>query len=1216
MPPKRFGKLGKGKGGKASSSASSAAAPIPLPTTPEQLESVLSALMAPDTNAIRQAETIMNAFLKQPSAVPAMLQQLTQSSQAPARQMSAVLLRRAMNRLWRGLNQEQRQHTKTLLLQQLFSEPNRLVRHSIGALISSLASQLVPKKQWPELLDALLSMCSHQSESHRQVAMKLFCALAENLTKSLQPHFKTLLAIFTRGLSDPTVSVRIEALKALSALVYMLDEDSEDEFVASFSGVIEPLLQVMSHHASDADVLMAGFEVLDNLAGTPVQVLDPFIPGITELMCRLVTNSSAEYGTRTKAGELLEDIIKHKVHRLLKPVNLIPNLFKVSYKLLTEIFEDEEEMITPQLLAVGILDAILLNLHIPKKDTYPLLLNKADGFLQSSRDEDRKAGFIILAVMAEGCNQLIVDRLAQLVPVACAGLRYHPPHGAPNTESAVKVRINAAIAIEEFADKLHPDISAYHSTILPVLMDALTNPNEHDMVKEKACGALDVFVQHLDEHIGQYVQAIVPQLLSLVSSKLSHVSQSAISALGAVALAAKKDFEPYLNASMEALGPFLMATDEESLGQRCRATGTVGKLGLAVGKERFCQPFAPEPGQNFYDLSFHLVVKGFALEYFELRENAYMCFADWAEMMGEEFAPRLSVVMPLAIATLFTDDGVVFKNGASEFNNQDEDDEDDEEDGEMDGGYPSDSDSDVDDERKHRFVIRSGALDEKCATLHCVTTLLPIIKTEDMRRFVQASGGRDIVTAAWELSEYPHPFIRAANVQMTRELILWFHRACPPPRKWSQGESVPFATETLKKQVHRLVMLLLERLDDDDDRQTAAEAADALGEALQTWGLTILDQPWNHAADFDDDDEEDLAKAAAAAKNGTNLPRTSALEHLFKLLLRFINEKAPCQLLMDEESEEASGVEEIQDHDFVLMESVSDLIAILPQVMGPMFEPAWRKLFPAMQRFLRPDKQAPTKGMAIGCFAEVLHWLTPLPPASTSAAPPTQQQLAAMAESHVLAPYFPQFLQFALAALADPSPLVRRNGSFCSGCLIAIPHPIILQAYPQLLQGLRGVYMPHNGPVDPVAGVEKGSVANEEFLAARDNATSAICRILATAPQASGASFQQLLEIVLDGLPLQCDFDESKHAYPILMNLYRTHPNEIAPYTGRVITIMSAVFGNPDVDTAIQRDIIAFCKALTQQAPQEMEKIFATLTPHLQGQFKKFILDQMNVPAA
>lgn len=102
-PAPRFGK-GAAKKGAAKPAAAAAAKPaVPLPQTPQQLEAVLAALLAPDTAAITAATEVINAFMKQSAALPALMQQVAHSSVMESRQMAAVLLRRCITKLWKGL---------------------------------------------------------------------------------------------------------------------------------------------------------------------------------------------------------------------------------------------------------------------------------------------------------------------------------------------------------------------------------------------------------------------------------------------------------------------------------------------------------------------------------------------------------------------------------------------------------------------------------------------------------------------------------------------------------------------------------------------------------------------------------------------------------------------------------------------------------------------------------------------------------------------------------------------------------------------------------------------------------------------------------------------------------------------------------------------------------------------------------------------------------
>lgn len=76
---------------------------VVLPQSPEQLESVLAALLAPDTAAIAEATKVMDAFMKVGAVIPALMQQIAQSANPHSRQMAAVLLRRCIVKLWKNV---------------------------------------------------------------------------------------------------------------------------------------------------------------------------------------------------------------------------------------------------------------------------------------------------------------------------------------------------------------------------------------------------------------------------------------------------------------------------------------------------------------------------------------------------------------------------------------------------------------------------------------------------------------------------------------------------------------------------------------------------------------------------------------------------------------------------------------------------------------------------------------------------------------------------------------------------------------------------------------------------------------------------------------------------------------------------------------------------------------------------------------------------------
>jgi hypothetical protein len=92
------------------------------------------------------------------------------------------------------------------------------VRNGIADVVGIVARIVVPSNEWPELLDFLFQCTNSQNVEHREVGMKLFDSLTDNIGDYLRPHTKTLYTIFAKGLTDSDNAVRIASLKCVSSL--------------------------------------------------------------------------------------------------------------------------------------------------------------------------------------------------------------------------------------------------------------------------------------------------------------------------------------------------------------------------------------------------------------------------------------------------------------------------------------------------------------------------------------------------------------------------------------------------------------------------------------------------------------------------------------------------------------------------------------------------------------------------------------------------------------------------------------------------------------------------------------------------------------------------------------------------------------------------------------------------------------------------------------
>lgn len=80
-------------------------------------------------------------------------------------------------------------------------------------MVGIIARITVPSNEWPGLLDFLFQCTNSQNPDHREVGMKLFDSLTDNIGDYLRPYTKTLYNIFAKGLTDPVNAVRVASLK-------------------------------------------------------------------------------------------------------------------------------------------------------------------------------------------------------------------------------------------------------------------------------------------------------------------------------------------------------------------------------------------------------------------------------------------------------------------------------------------------------------------------------------------------------------------------------------------------------------------------------------------------------------------------------------------------------------------------------------------------------------------------------------------------------------------------------------------------------------------------------------------------------------------------------------------------------------------------------------------------------------------------------------------
>ena len=1108
----------------------------------------------------------MNDFLKHSASVPALLQQITESTSVQARQMAAVLLRRKIRPLWSSTPADVKAALKSALLQRLTGEPVRVVRRSIAALISKIAEETVPKNRWPELLDFLLHMTRSHTADHREMGMLLFRALSENIPKALQAHAAVLQGIFVAGLSDGEDRVRVEALHALDALVELVDPES-DEQVMAFSSAIPPLVQLVSsyltasQHEHDSEVVSTVFELFDSLTASPAPVLDPHLHLIVPMMMTVMRTETFELNIRDQAAVFLQTVVREKPKKVTKQNHVLP-LLQAVVPLLCDDDDHANDEISVQHMGADLLDDVLLN--IPRKHTFDWTLSSISTLLASSKPGEVKGGLVVLSVAAESYCDLLAPHIDGLVR-AVVRLTSH---------NSRYVRTAAWIALNQLSVHCSHLIAEYKQVILPALLRALAATGEDHQVTEKACFALETLTDQLEkDDITPYLHELMAHMLALLNQLAvdEDTVRSCLMTIKTLADIVKTAFTPYFPSLLPILSTLLSSSTDEHLNLRCRATECVGYLAEAVGKDVFAPHLQPV---------LQRVMEGMKLDYFELRESSYIFFSKLAIMLQEDFAPLLSTVLTLVLATCSSDDGIDASVKAGGFDDDDGPEEEDEQprhrrNGEDEYGSELEEDlledEDEDVMRTVNFSVRSGALDEKVAALECMSFIFTT-QTTPLQPYVDRCG---IVLD--ELSNFLHPRVREASGTALFDLVQWHHRVHPidPPVK---GQLMTLPAEHTK--VLELVMQpSVARLAEEEDRGVARSLLEIIETCIRLYGFTAVDE---------------------------------CPKELGKQLVLLLKEKAYCQRPSDDQSDDA----DVSDHD-VAIDSTTEVLSALALTGGPLYLPMLKEHAPLLFKFTHKDREPSSRAMAIGSLAEI----------------------AKEVGSDGMAPYLGKLVPLALKGMEDISIEVRRNATYCVAVLITVCGQPLVQHYSAITRSVEklmqvpsaGTYSRDavNGNSQPQHRVDSKEerkeerrleaeerVSEEDFLGCRDNAASVIVRMLNAAAQLGlieSLPLPALLTTLFNALPLQIDQQEARAVYGGLIALYQHHATLIAPWTPQVLTAFAGVFGHPDVDASVQHDMVAFCVALMDSNRHSVEAVVAAMPDKHRQQFVRFVVERQHI---
>ncbi|XP_065084506.1 importin-4-like [Ochlerotatus camptorhynchus] len=891
------------------------------------MEQIIRNLLVADTELIQQASADLKEAFKRPEAVPQLCEIVVSHNDPQIRKYSAMLLKKQLSKLrnWQQVPVEQQALIKQGMLEAIVKEPDNSVRTAITAFVGILVRHEAAKDNvWMnEVLKFMFDSTSSSDPKMAEVGSATFATLADTSPDQLIPHFETVCQLFSSALVATEASgnmatpVVFNILQGMSHLVRFITGHpvAENTYQASIPYVTKALLG-FAHQ--DSFKFIEAFDILENLADESSRILTPHVPLLIDF-CLEIAKSPLDDSIRVKAITYIGWLVRLKKKIIIKQKYVEPIVFALFGLMSNDPdIEDEveeyfgsNEVSTPSTCAAQTLD--VLALHIPPKQLIPPLMALVEPALRGNSPLEKKAAYLSIAVIAEGCSEHICSKyLKPLLDVIKTGI----------TDAHPLIRNAALFALGQFSEHLQPEISQYAEEILPILFEFLQQlclqirsggmePRHIDRVFY----ALETFCENLEDQLTPHLPILMDRLFEALDSRNTvHLRELSLTAIAATANAAKVHMLPYFPRLIDNLKMYLVKTEDEDICTlRPQAIDTFAALVRTIGKDNFL-PLAVDT------LNLGLTMLDGCNDP-DLRRSCYNLFASMASSVKEDMAGSLSKIVESMLESVKSTEGIVptFKDDGDDLallNGADDDEEDDKE-FDIEG---SDTDDGGDDDDIAGYSVENAYMDEKEEAIlalmefaeHTGPAFAPFIQTA--------------FEEIYKLINYPNEDIRKASIDALKQFVISLHEL-------GNGEGV-----------NQTILILIPKLSEiirtDEERTVVMSALDGYSDILEKVGSATM--------------QADGQKDA-----------------IFGCIVDVLNGKVACQF--DEPVEEE---QEESEYDEAIIESAGDILpkfgrALPPAEFAVYFGRVWPYFIQKIEKTKHKDETTDSqRAFAIGVLSE------------------------------------------------------------------------------------------------------------------------------------------------------------------------------------------------------------------------------------------------------
>ncbi|XP_028290609.1 importin-4 isoform X2 [Gouania willdenowi] len=876
-------------------------------------------------NLRTEATAQLKQVFKDPAIIPALCSVISGSQDAQIRQSASVMLRLRVKKHWKKINPSDRESLKAAVLQAFMQETQHTVQHSLSQLCAVMVKHETPDR-WPALLQLLNQSTKSGNPHDRQVGLLLLNKVVESNPEPFKPHYKQLLQLFSNVLQehDNPVALYYCILTITAITVYTGTEEMPQmrSLIPSLIVALRNLVKADQTQASEA------MEVLNELMESEVSIIVPHLADIIRFCLEVGSDTSLSDTLRVKAFSCIAFLIKLKSKTVLKQKLLNPILHSI-FPVLTaapppgqqdpEDKEDDEEDGTdndnPKHSVTQIIDTMAL--HMPPEKLFQQLMPFTQECFSSDDSYKKKGGLLCLAVLAEGCaDHIRTKMLSTMLQTVCRNL----------SDSDQVVRSAALFALGQFSEHLQPEVSKYCSELMPLLLGYLSSLSDMKVGHvTKAFYALENFMENLGEDIEPYLPTLMDTMLSALNNTDNmKIKVLSVSAIGAIANAAKDLLVPYFPPVIESLKGFLTATTEEMRDLQTQSLDTLSVLARTIGKDVF-GPLAAECvrlGLNLTD----------AIDDPDLRRCTYSLYSSVSTVSPDCLIPQLPAITTVMLLALKSNEGVTahLEEEKAFVLLDDEDDETEEEEELLDETLEEDSETNIHDVAG--FSVENSFIDEKEDA--CVALGEIAFNTgAAFQPFMESS-----FQQVYEMRDFPHEDVRTAAFGAMGQFCRAQHKV------WKENPTEA-NHQALLKLLDIVLPCFLETVRTESERQVVMGVLESMNNVIKSCKEEAFKSP-------------------------------TRLKEISTVIRDVLKKKTVCQ----DGDDEADDDEQEAEYDAMLQEFAGEGIPLLAASVGAdSFAPFLNDLLPLIMSKAKSSCTVAERSFSLGTIGEILQALTNVP---------------------------------------------------------------------------------------------------------------------------------------------------------------------------------------------------------------------------------------------